>query len=103
MTVPPEPAPVLLHREQVDELRRLLGTVEDWLLHAGDEARNDLGEFLAGLSWSTQSPEWLVTTLTDELGDHTVLLRQALTPAVDVDDRRTVDHCTHNNRAGEAS
>ena len=32
----PDPAPVLLDPEHIDELRRLLGTVEDWLLHACD-------------------------------------------------------------------
>ena len=41
----------ILHPDQADELRRLLGTVEDWLLHASFEVLDDLGEFLAGLSW----------------------------------------------------
>ena len=79
----PDSAPVLLDAEQVDELRRLLGTVEDWLLHAGDEARDDLAGFLAALAWSTGSPERLAAALITELGEHTVLLRQALlrTPA----------------------
>ena len=49
-------ASVLLDPDQVDELRRLLGTVEDWLLHAGDETLDDLGGFLAGLSWSSTTP-----------------------------------------------
>lgn len=41
----------MLRADQADDLRRLLGTVEDWLLHAGDEARDDLAEFLIGLGW----------------------------------------------------
>ena len=40
--------------DQADELRRLLGTVEDWLLHASIEVRDDLGGFLTGLSWSAR-------------------------------------------------
>ena len=80
MTDPaPDPAAVPLDPEHVDDLRRLLGTVEDWLLHAGDEARDDLAEFLTGLGWSTGSPERLAAGLIADLGEHTVLLRQALT------------------------
>jgi hypothetical protein len=71
-------ASVLLDPDQIDELRRLLGTVEDWLLHAGDDTLDDLGGFLAGLSWSTSSPARLTAALIDDLGEHTVLLRQAL-------------------------
>jgi hypothetical protein len=63
MTHPDPAAPdcpaVLLDPEHVDELRRLLGTVEDWLLHAGDEARDDLAAFLAGQAWSAAPPERL--------------------------------------------
>lgn len=78
----PEPAPVLLDAEQADELRRILGTVEDWLLHAGDEARDDLAEFLAGLGWPAATPERLVTTLISELGEHVITLaRASRTPA----------------------
>jgi hypothetical protein len=84
----PDPAPVLLDPEQVDELRRLLGTVEDWLLHASGEARDDLGGFLAGLAWSVALPEQLAAALIGELGEHTVLLRQALVRAR-VDGRET--------------
>lgn len=84
----PEPTAVLLDPEQVDELRRLLGTVEDWLRHAGDETREDLAEFLAGLGWSTTSPERAATTLIDDLGEHTVLLRAALTRALPTQETR---------------
>jgi hypothetical protein len=78
----PDPAPVLLDPEHVDELRRLLGTVEDWLLHACDEARDDLGGFLAGQAWSTGPAERLAAGLIADLGEHTVLLRRALTRAL---------------------
>jgi hypothetical protein len=69
---------VLLDPDQIDELRRLLGTVEDWLLHACEDTLDDLGGFLAGLSWSTTTPERLTAALIADLGEHTVLLRQAL-------------------------
>jgi hypothetical protein len=84
----PEPTAVLLDPEQVDELRRLLGTVEDWLLHACDEAREDLAEFLAGLGWSTGSPERLAAGLIADLGEHTILLRRALTRALPAQETR---------------
>ena len=84
----PESTAVLLDAEQVDELRQLLGTVEDWLLHAGDEAREDLAEFLAGLGWSTGSPERLAAGLIADLGEHTVLLRRALTRALPAQETR---------------
>ena len=71
-------ASVLLDPDQVDELRRLLGTVEDWLLHAGEDTLDDLGGFLAGLSWSSTTPARLTAALIDDLGEHTVLLGQAL-------------------------
>jgi hypothetical protein len=74
----PDPAPVLLDPDHADELRRLLGTVEDWLLHAGDEALDDLGGFLARQAWSTTPPERLTAALIAELGEHTVQLRRAL-------------------------
>jgi hypothetical protein len=84
----PDSAPVLLDAEQVDELRRLLGTVEDWLLHAGDEARDDLAGFLAGLGWSAAPPERLAAGLIADLGEHSVLLRRALTRALPAQETR---------------
>jgi hypothetical protein len=78
----PDSTAVLLDPEHVDELRRLLGTVEDWLLHASDEARDDLAAFLAALAWSTAPPEQLTAALIAELGQHTVQLRAALTRAL---------------------
>lgn len=81
-------ASVLLDPDQIDELRRLLGTVEDWLLHAGEETLDDLGEFLTGLSWSTTTPERLAAALIADLGEHTVLLRAALTRALPAQETR---------------
>jgi hypothetical protein len=80
-----DPAPVLLDPDQLDELRRLLGTVEDWLLHACDEALDDLGGFLAGQAWSAAPPEHLAGALISDLGEHTVLLRRALARALRTD------------------
>jgi hypothetical protein len=84
----PDSAPVQLDAEQVDQLRRLLGTVEDWLRHAGDEACDDLAEFLTGLGWSTGSPERLAAGLIADLGEHTVRLRRALTRALPAQETR---------------
>ena len=81
--------PVLVDPDEIDELRRLLGTVEDWLLHACDEARDDLGGFLTGQAWSAAPPERLTAALISELGEYTVLLRKALTGTL-----RTTDHST---------
>jgi hypothetical protein len=53
--------PITLDPDQVEELRRLVGTVEDWLLHTSFAVREDLGAFLLGLGWSTAEPEQLVT------------------------------------------
>jgi hypothetical protein len=74
---------MLLHPDQVDELRRLLGTVEDWLLHTSFDVLDDLGGFLAGLSWGTASPEQLVTWLINDLGEHTLTLRPATATTTD--------------------
>ena len=102
MTRPDPPAPdspapdspaVLLDPEHVDELRRLLGIVEDWLLHAGDEARDDLAAFLAGQAWSAAPTQRLAAELIADLGEHTVLLRAALTRA---------SRTTTNNNTEEA-
>jgi hypothetical protein len=78
-------AAVLVDPDQIDELRRLLGTVEDWLLHASDETLDDLGGFLRGLGWSTAPAQWLTSALIADLGEHTVLLRRALARAPGTD------------------
>jgi hypothetical protein len=71
-------APVPVDPDQLDDLRRLLGTVEDWLLHASPAALDDLGGFLAGQAWSTAPPERLTAALITDLGDHGVALARAL-------------------------
>jgi hypothetical protein len=65
----------ILHPDQVDELRRLLGTIEDWLLHASVETIDELGGFLRGLGGSVAGPEQLVTWLIHDLGEYTLTLR----------------------------
>ena len=73
---------ITLHLDQADDLRRLLGTVEDWLLHASFEALDDLAGFLAGLAWAPfRPPERLAADLITELGQHGVALRTALRAA----------------------
>jgi hypothetical protein len=67
--------PITLDPDQVEELRRLVGTVEDWLLHTSFAVREDLGAFLLGLGWSTAEPEQLVTWLISALGEQTIVLR----------------------------
>lgn len=86
-------ATTILHPDQADELRRLLGTVEDWLLHASFEVLDELGGFLAGLSWgSGASPQRLACQLIADLGEATITLRPApdrpvTTPQQSVPDR----------------
>ncbi len=75
---------VILDPDQAEALGHLLGTVEDWLLHCGDEARDDLGEFLTGLgSTSCGASERLVAHLVSDLGDQAVSLRRALRRATE--------------------
>jgi hypothetical protein len=71
--------PTTLHSDQVEELRRLVGTVEDWLLHTSFEVREDLGAFLTGLGWSGAAPEQLVTWLISAFGEQTIMLRPSTT------------------------
>ena len=61
--------PMILHPDQADELRRLLGTVEDWLLHTSPEVIDDLGGFLTGLGWGIAAPQQLVTWLIHATGN----------------------------------
>ena len=67
----------ILHPDQADELRRLLGIVEDWLLHASAETLDELGGFLVGLGGSGAGPEQLVTWLIHDLGENTLTLRRS--------------------------
>ena len=80
----PEPAPVLLDAEQADELRRLLGTVEDWLLHAGDEARRrPRPSSSPGSAGRPPPPERLIAALISRArrARHPALARASRTPA----------------------
>jgi hypothetical protein len=70
---------VALDRHQLRQLHRLLGAVEDWLLHCYEPTREDLGEFLAQVAATTASPEQLTAELILQLGDHVLELRSALT------------------------
>ncbi|MFL5913191.1 MAG: hypothetical protein ACJ768_21815 [Gaiellaceae bacterium] len=71
--------PTTLQPDQAEQIRRLLGTVEDWLLHTSFEVLDDLGAFLTGLGWSTAPPERLVAWMIADLGEQTVALRHATT------------------------
>lgn len=65
-----------LDADQLDELRRLLGTLEDWLLHTSFAVLDDLATFLAGLGWGAWgTPERLATDLIADLGEATLTLR----------------------------
>jgi hypothetical protein len=76
-----DPTPVLLDPDQVDDLRRLLATIEDWLLHCAEDTRYDLAEFLTALAWSAATPERLATSLIAELGENSLMLARALRTA----------------------
>jgi len=70
---------VFLDPDQVETLRHLLDTVEDWLLHCSDESLDDLAGFLAGLSRAFHAtPQQLAADLVNDLGDHGVALTAAL-------------------------
>lgn len=74
--------PMTLDAEQVEDLRRLLGTVEDWLLHTSFEVLGELGGFLTGLGWAQRrSPERAAAQLISDLGDATIALRPPPAPA----------------------
>ncbi len=92
-----EPA-VGLDPDQVEQLRHLLGTVEDWLLHCREETLEDLAGFLTGLAWASSftPPERLVPDLITELGEHTLTLRAALRAAPD----NTAPHDIPDARTG---
>jgi hypothetical protein len=98
-----DPAAVLVNPDQLDDLRRLLGTVEDWLLHAGDEALDDLGGFLAAQACSAGPPQRPTAALIADLGEHTVLLRRALTRAPHTPDHSSPDHGTADTSCGQPS
>ena len=45
MTTPTHDPMVTLHLDEADDLAHLLGRVEDWLRHAGDDCRDELVQF----------------------------------------------------------
>jgi hypothetical protein len=65
---------IVLHRLDVEDLAHLLGRVEDWLRHAGDNARDDLAEFLNAGGNGRLAAAGLVATL----GEHTAVLHRRL-------------------------
>ncbi len=75
------PPPLMLDHHQAEELRHLLGTIEDWLLRCCDEATDDLGRFLTDLGWNPGPPQRLVTMLITELGEHGQTLRRPTSPS----------------------
>ena len=71
-------ATMILHPDQADELRRLLGTVEDWLLHAGDETLDELADFAYGPTRHGHDQlRWII----DLLGETAARLRPTPPPA----------------------
>jgi hypothetical protein len=76
----PMPQAMTLDPDQADELHRLLGTVEDWLLHASFEVLDELGTFLTNLSFSrSATADTAAAQLITDLGDATVTLRPIIT------------------------
>ena len=65
---------VVLHRPDVEDLAHLLGRVADWLRHAGDDAREDLAEFLNTGGNGRLAAAGLVAGL----GEHTAVLHSRL-------------------------
>lgn len=68
---------VLLSGYAVEDLAWLLGLLEDWLLHASDEAYDDLAEF-AGRGRFTRSADQHARMIAREIGDHHTTLLRAL-------------------------
>jgi hypothetical protein len=61
---------ITLDGDEIDELRHLLGSVEDWLLHTDALVLADLAAFLGG------EGDQRAHQLIDALGDAGVLLRR---------------------------
>jgi hypothetical protein len=64
---PPIPAPagpgVVLDLDEAADLARLLDLIEDWLLHADDDARADLAGYLDGCGHGHLAAAGLITTV----------------------------------------
>jgi hypothetical protein len=68
---------VVLDGDEAADLARLLDLVEDWLLHADDDARADLAGFLDGAGHGHLAAAGLGTLL----GHHAVTLHRRLRKA----------------------
>jgi hypothetical protein len=74
MTTPSHEPVLTLHPDQADDLAHLLHQVEDWLRHAGDDARADLATFLNAPGNGALAAAGLI----EALGCHAALLHQRL-------------------------
>jgi hypothetical protein len=68
---------VVLDADEAADLAHLLGVVEDWLLHADDDARADLAGFLDGSGNGRLAAAGLATLL----GHHALTLHHRLRKA----------------------
>lgn len=64
----------------VEDLAWLIGVLEDWLLHASDDAYEDLAHF-AGRGPFTRPADQHARLIAHQLGDHHVVLLRALRAA----------------------
>lgn len=62
-TTPPDSTGVILDADEAADLAHLLSVVEDWLLHADDDARADLAAFLDGSGHGQLAAAGLATLL----------------------------------------
>jgi hypothetical protein len=63
---PPTPTPVngvVLDLDEAADLARLLNLIEDWLLHADDDAQADLAGYLDGSGHGHLAAAGLITTV----------------------------------------
>jgi hypothetical protein len=68
---------VVLDPDEAADLARLLGVVEDWLLHADDDTRADLAGFLDGVGNGHLAAAGLATLA----GHHALTLHRRLRKA----------------------
>jgi hypothetical protein len=71
---PDQPDHVRLDVDQADELAFLLAKLEDWLLHASEDARSDLADFLHGPHNGALAAAGLI----DHIGTHAAALSRSL-------------------------
>lgn len=62
-TTPPDSTGVILDADEAADLAHLLSVVEDWLLHADDDAQADLAAFLDGSGHGQLAAAGLATLL----------------------------------------